>query len=166
MATDNLRREINFEKFKKHYPNEFLEMQTELLFVLYTNPLILKNKNTYIFGENVKSKRHEKERWWDIVKQWLVRRSSHITEYKGGCFAMMMMIRRRVSTTSSLSATAFGSFMKWSFKSSHFHGESLDSSVSPLLIPGVHVFHCPVRVFIWFVPRPINTTASDSFFVL
>lgn len=53
---------------------------------------------------------------------------------------MMMMIRRRVSTTSSLS---FGSFMKWSFKSSHFHGESLDSSVSPLLIPGVHVFHCP-----------------------
>lgn len=62
MATDNLRREINFEKFKKHYPNEFLEMQTELLFVLYTNPLILKNKNTYIFGENVKSKRHEKER--------------------------------------------------------------------------------------------------------
>lgn len=89
MATDNLRREINFEKFKKHYPNEFLEMQTELLFVLYTNPLILKNKNTYIFGENVKSKRHEKERWWDIVKQWLVRRSSHITEYKGGCFALL-----------------------------------------------------------------------------
>ncbi|KAJ0236776.1 Formyltetrahydrofolate deformylase 1 [Hirschfeldia incana] len=55
----------------------------------------------------------------------------------------MMMMTRRVSTTSSLSATAFGSFMKWSFKSSHFHGESLDSSASPLLIPGVHVFHCP-----------------------
>ena len=58
-------------------------MLTELLFVLYTNPLILKNKNIYIFGENVKSKRHEKERWWDIVKQWLVRRSSDITEYNG-----------------------------------------------------------------------------------
>jgi len=27
-------------------------------------------------------------------------------------------------------------------KSSRFHGESLDSSVSPVLIPGVHVFHC------------------------
>ncbi|ANM66532.1 Formyl transferase [Arabidopsis thaliana] len=50
---------------------------------------------------------------------------------------------RRVSTTSCLSATAFRSFTKWSFKSSQFHGESLDSSVSPLLIPGFHVFHCP-----------------------
>ncbi|XP_020875026.1 formyltetrahydrofolate deformylase 2, mitochondrial isoform X2 [Arabidopsis lyrata subsp. lyrata] len=50
---------------------------------------------------------------------------------------------RKVSTTSCLSATAFRSFTKWSFKSSQFHGESLDSSVSPLLIPGVHVFHCP-----------------------
>ncbi|XP_010449629.1 PREDICTED: formyltetrahydrofolate deformylase 2, mitochondrial-like [Camelina sativa] len=50
---------------------------------------------------------------------------------------------RRVSATSCLSATAFRSFTKWSFKSSQFHGESLDSSVSPILIPGVHVFHCP-----------------------
>ncbi|CAE6191346.1 unnamed protein product [Arabidopsis arenosa] len=50
---------------------------------------------------------------------------------------------RRVSTTSCLSATAFRSFTKWSFNSSQFLGESLDSSVSPLLIPGVHVFHCP-----------------------
>ncbi|KAL0762283.1 hypothetical protein Bca101_078434 [Brassica carinata] len=25
---------------------------------------------------------------------------------------------------------------------SRFHGESLDSSISPVLIPGVHVFHC------------------------
>ncbi|XP_023635406.1 formyltetrahydrofolate deformylase 2, mitochondrial isoform X2 [Capsella rubella] len=49
----------------------------------------------------------------------------------------------RVSATSCLSATAFRSFTKWSFKSSQFHGESLDSSVSPILIPGVHVFHCP-----------------------
>ncbi|XP_006414239.2 formyltetrahydrofolate deformylase 2, mitochondrial isoform X1 [Eutrema salsugineum] len=53
------------------------------------------------------------------------------------------MMIRRVSTNSCLSATAFGSFMKWSFNSSKFHGESLDSSVSPLLVPGVHVFHCP-----------------------
>ncbi|ESQ39890.1 hypothetical protein EUTSA_v10000960mg [Eutrema salsugineum] len=32
----------------------------------------------------------------------------------------------------------------WILKSSasRFHGESLDSSVSPVLIPGVHVFHC------------------------
>ncbi|KAL1194584.1 Formyltetrahydrofolate deformylase 2 [Cardamine amara subsp. amara] len=50
---------------------------------------------------------------------------------------------RRVSATSCLSATALRSFTKWSFKSSQFHGESLDSSVSPVLVPGVHVFHCP-----------------------
>ncbi|VVB12752.1 unnamed protein product [Arabis nemorensis] len=50
---------------------------------------------------------------------------------------------RRVSATSCLSSTALGSLRKnkkWPFKSCQFHG---DSSVSPVLIPGVHVFHCP-----------------------
>ncbi|XP_010529965.1 PREDICTED: formyltetrahydrofolate deformylase 2, mitochondrial [Tarenaya hassleriana] len=53
---------------------------------------------------------------------------------------------RRASFASVFSARAFELLKNRSFKSSGFHGESLDSSLSPILIPGIHVFHCPDSV--------------------
>ncbi|KAF3590466.1 hypothetical protein DY000_02024823 [Brassica cretica] len=52
---------------------------------------------------------------------------------------MMMMMMRRISERA---ATGFSKNLILRSSASRFHGESLDSSVSPVLIPGVHVFHC------------------------
>ena len=52
----------------------------------------------------------------------------------------MMMMRRIISER----ATCVSKNFVLRSSASRFHGESLDSSVSPVLIPGVHVFHCQV----------------------
>ncbi|KAK3224919.1 hypothetical protein Dsin_004781 [Dipteronia sinensis] len=54
----------------------------------------------------------------------------------------MSLIRRRVS--SSLPRHSKSAIR--SFKSMKFPGESLDSSTSPVLTHGIHVFHCPDEV--------------------
>ncbi|TXG51163.1 hypothetical protein EZV62_023687 [Acer yangbiense] len=54
----------------------------------------------------------------------------------------MSMIRRRVSS----SLPRLSKFAIRSFKSLKFPGESLDSSTSPVLTHGIHVFQCPDEV--------------------
>uniref|UniRef100_A0A0D3AEY0 Formyl transferase N-terminal domain-containing protein n=1 Tax=Brassica oleracea var. oleracea TaxID=109376 RepID=A0A0D3AEY0_BRAOL len=50
---------------------------------------------------------------------------------------MMMMMERIFER-----ASGFSKNLILRFSASRFHGESLDSSVSLVLIPCVHVFHC------------------------
>nr|VDD39409.1 unnamed protein product [Brassica oleracea] len=52
--------------------------------------------------------------------------------------------QRNVSMMRRISERASGFSKNLILRSSasRFHGESLDSSISPVLIPGVHVFHC------------------------
>ncbi|CAN6877671.1 unnamed protein product [Brassica oleracea] len=54
----------------------------------------------------------------------------------------MMMMMRRISER----ASGFSKNLILRSSASRFHGESLDSSISPVLIPGVHVFHCQVPI--------------------
>ncbi|CAF2017466.1 BnaCnng40800D [Brassica napus] len=50
--------------------------------------------------------------------------------------------QRNVSRRISERASGFSKNLILRSSASRFHGESLDSSISPVLIPGVHVFHC------------------------
>ncbi|KAL5748459.1 hypothetical protein ACOSP7_025500 [Xanthoceras sorbifolium] len=54
----------------------------------------------------------------------------------------MSLLRRRVSS----SLPQVSKFANRFFKSLQFPGESLDSSTSPVLTHGIHVFHCPDEV--------------------